>query len=114
MYVVSFWSECIFFSYVCVAIILDWRQVDPNDPNGPDLETRIDELRTTLRRADTSKVKYEARLDVLKLSGAPVEEWLKDMDQLGVSEPLQRSGSLLSVRTDASGAAASVSSNLII
>lgn len=87
--------------------------MDPNDPNGPDLETKIDELRATLRRAETSKVKYEARLDVLKLSGAPVEEWLKDMDQLGVSEPLQRSSSLLSVRTDASGAAASVSTSSI-
>lgn len=31
-------------------------QTDPNDPNGPDLDTKIDELRHAIRRAE---VKHE-------------------------------------------------------
>ncbi|KAI5640372.1 variant SH3 domain-containing protein [Phthorimaea operculella] len=83
------------------------QKVDPNDPNGPELEVRIDELRATIRRSETSKVKYEARLECLRHSGAPVDEWLKEVDLLAVQDTLPRSSSLLSVRTDASGAAVS-------
>ncbi|XP_049884747.1 protein nervous wreck [Pectinophora gossypiella] len=81
------------------------QKVDPNDPNGPELEVRLDELRATIRRSETSKVKYEARLECLRNSGAPVDEWLKEVDLLAVQDTLPRSSSLLSVRTDASGAA---------
>lgn len=83
------------------------RQVDPNDPNGPELDVRLDELRANIRRSEISKAKYESRLECLRVSGAPVDEWLKEVDLLAVSEPLPRSSSLLSVRTDASGAAVS-------
>ncbi|XP_050683155.1 protein nervous wreck isoform X2 [Leptidea sinapis] len=81
------------------------QKVDPNDPNGPELEVRMDELRSNIRRSETSKAKYEARLECLRVSGAPVDEWLKEVDLLAVQETLPRSSSLASVRTDASGAA---------
>lgn len=80
-------------------------QVDPSDPNGPDLEVRLDEVRANIRRSETSKAKYEARLECLRIGGAPVDEWLKEVDLLAVQDALPRSSSLLSVRTDASGAA---------
>ncbi|KAJ2954008.1 hypothetical protein O0L34_g2221 [Tuta absoluta] len=87
------------------------QKVDPSDPNGPELEVRMDELRATIRRSETSKVKYEARLECLRHSGAPVDEWLKEVDLLAVQDTLPRSSSLLSVRTDASGAADQPSSD---
>ncbi|KAJ8736850.1 hypothetical protein PYW07_000121 [Mythimna separata] len=85
--------------------------VDPNDPNGPELDVRLDELRSSIRRSEISKAKYESRLECLRVSGAPVDEWLKEVDLLAVTEPLPRSSSLLSVRTDASGAADQPSSD---
>ncbi|XP_061713876.1 protein nervous wreck isoform X2 [Cydia pomonella] len=87
------------------------QKTDPNDPNGPDLETRMDELRSNIRRSETSKAKYEARLECLRNSSAPVDEWLKEIDLLAVQDTLPRSSSLLSVRTDASGAADQPSSD---
>ncbi|XP_045509978.1 protein nervous wreck isoform X1 [Colias croceus] len=87
------------------------QKVDPNDPNGPELEVRMDELRTNIRRSETSKAKYEARLECLRTGGAPVDEWLKEVDLLAVQETLPRSSSLVSVRTDASGAADQPSSD---
>lgn len=84
-----------------------FQQVDPNDPNGPELEVRMDDLRASIRRSETSKVKYEARLECLRVGGAPVDDWLKEVDLLAVQDTLPRSSSLLSVRTDASGAAVS-------
>ncbi|XP_023938630.2 protein nervous wreck [Bicyclus anynana] len=87
------------------------QKVDPNDPNGPELEVRMDELKSNIRRSETSKVKYEARLECLRTSGAPVDEWLKEIDLLAVQETLPRSSSLLSIRTDASGAADQPSSD---
>lgn len=67
----------------------------------------MDELRANIRRSETSKAKYESRLECLRTSGAPVDEWLKEVDLLAVTDTLPRSSSLLSVRTDASGAAVS-------
>ncbi|XP_068620018.1 protein nervous wreck [Battus philenor] len=87
------------------------QKVDPNDPNGPELEVRMDELRSNIRRSETSRAKYEARLECLRTSGAPVDEWLKEIDLLAVQDTLPRSSSLLSVRTDASGAADQPSSD---
>ncbi|KPJ00593.1 FCH and double SH3 domains protein 2 [Papilio xuthus] len=87
------------------------QKVDPNDPNGPELEVRMDELRSNIRRSETSRAKYEARLECLRISGAPVDEWLKEIDLLAVQDTLPRSSSLLSVRTDASGAADQPSSD---
>lgn len=87
--------------------------MDPNEPNGPELEVKMDELRATIRRSEISKAKYEARLECLRVGGAPVDDWLKEIDLLAVQETLPRSSSLLSVRTDASGAAVSSQPSLI-
>ncbi|XP_075990744.1 FCH and double SH3 domains nervous wreck isoform X2 [Anticarsia gemmatalis] len=88
------------------------QKVDPSDPNGPELEVRLDDLRSSIRRSETSKAKYESRLECLRISGAPVDEWLKEIDLLAVQDTsLPRSSSLLSVRTDASGAADQPSSD---
>lgn len=95
------------FTHFLICVIT-FAQVDPNDPNGPELEVRLDELRANIRRSETSKAKYEARLECLRIGGAPVDEWLKEVDLLAVQDALPRSSSLLSVRTDASGAAVSI------
>ncbi|KAG8335699.1 F-BAR and double SH3 domains protein 2 [Homalodisca vitripennis] len=75
---------------------------DPNDPNGPDLETKIDELRQSIRRSETAKVKAEARIEYLRAGGVNVDEWMQEVDNLSVQD-LPRSASSMSVHTDASG-----------
>lgn len=59
-------------------------------------------MKQTIRKAETSKAKAEARLECLKAGGVNVDEWLKEAETLNVQE-IQRSTSSLSVRTDASG-----------
>ncbi|KAK0177887.1 hypothetical protein PV328_001891 [Microctonus aethiopoides] len=83
---------------------------DPNDPNGPDLETKIDDLKHVIRRAETSKMKAEARIECLRLGGVNVDEFLQEAETLSVHD-MPRSASSLSVRTDASGAAEHPSSD---
>ncbi|XP_011299377.1 FCH and double SH3 domains protein 2 isoform X3 [Fopius arisanus] len=83
---------------------------DPNDPNGPDLDTKIDELKHTARRAETAKMKAEARIECLRLGGVNVDEFLQEAETLSVQD-MPRSASSLSVRTDASGAAEHPSSD---
>ncbi|XP_046390282.1 protein nervous wreck isoform X1 [Ischnura elegans] len=78
------------------------QKTDPNDPNGPDLDTKIDDLRQSLRRSETAKMKAEARIECLRNGGVNVDEWLQDVESLGVLE-IPRSASSLSVRTDATG-----------
>ncbi|XP_074028247.1 FCH and double SH3 domains nervous wreck isoform X6 [Leptinotarsa decemlineata] len=78
------------------------QKVDPNDQNGPDLETKIEELKQAIRRAETSKAKAEARIECLRGGGVNVDEWLQEAESLNVQD-IQRSTSSLSVRTDASG-----------
>ncbi|KAK6628801.1 hypothetical protein RUM43_002617 [Polyplax serrata] len=77
------------------------QKVDPNDPNGPDVETKIDELRQIVRKAETSKMKAEARIECLRHGGVNVDEFLQDVETLSVQE-MPRSSSSMSVRTDAS------------
>ena len=76
--------------------------MDPNDPNGPDIDTKIDELRQIIRKAETSKTKAEARIECLRNGGVNVDEFLQDVESLSVQE-IPRSSSSMSVRTDASG-----------
>lgn len=85
------------------------QRVDPNDPNGTDLETKIDELRQAIRRSETSKMKAEARIECLRMGGINVDEWMQEAETLSVQD-IPRSASSLSVRTDASGVG--VSENL--
>ncbi|CAH1389617.1 unnamed protein product [Nezara viridula] len=88
------------------------QRTDPNDPNGPDIETKMDELRQTIRRAETSKGKAEARIECLRAGGVNVEEYLQDLENLSVQD-LPRSNSSMSVRTDASGLGEQIGSDSI-
>lgn len=76
------------------------QRCDPNDPNGPDLETKMEEFRENIRRAETEKAKAEACLECLRAGGVNVDEWMQEAETLGVQE-LPRSSSSLSL--DASG-----------
>lgn len=83
------------------------QKVDPNDPNGPDLEVKIDELKQAIRRSETAKMKAEARIECLRAGGVNVDEWMQEAETLSVQD-IPRSASSLSVRTDASGVGVSV------
>ncbi|XP_075230266.1 FCH and double SH3 domains nervous wreck [Lycorma delicatula] len=78
------------------------QKVDPNDQNGPDLETKIDELKQNIRRSETAKLKAEARIECLKAGGVNVDEWMQEVDNLSIQD-MPRSASSMSVRTDLSG-----------
>ncbi|XP_043679826.1 protein nervous wreck isoform X2 [Vespula pensylvanica] len=79
------------------------QKTDPSDPNGPDVDTKMDELKHSIRRAETAKLKAEARIECLRHGGVNVDEWLQEAETLSVQD-MPRSASSLSVRTDASGA----------
>lgn len=49
-------------------------------------------------------MKAEARIECLRAGGVNVDEWMQEAEALSVQD-LPRSGSSLSVRTDASGMA---------
>ncbi|KAK8388013.1 hypothetical protein O3P69_020117 [Scylla paramamosain] len=70
----------------------------------PDIESKLDEQRLVIRRAETSKVKMESKIEVLKEGGVEVEDYAKslDSDSLGVEAEtsLSRSESTLSVREE--------------
>lgn len=72
---------------------------DPNDQNGPDLETKIEELSEAIRKAEVTKLKSEARLECLRIGGISVDEWIQEAETLSVQE-MPRSTSSLSIRTD--------------
>ncbi|KAG5332598.1 BTBDA protein, partial [Acromyrmex heyeri] len=87
------------------------QKTDPNDPNGPDLDTKIDELKHAVRRAEVQnlssihkkrKKNYLFRYATLAIMN--VDEFLQEAETLSVQD-MPRSASSLSVRTDASGAA---------
>ncbi|XP_029735173.2 protein nervous wreck isoform X2 [Aedes albopictus] len=87
---------------ICTALREAGHRTDPNDQNGPDLETKIDEFRENIRKAETAKCKAEARLECLRIGGINVDEWIQEAETLSVQE-MPRSASSLSMRTDASG-----------
>lgn len=59
-------------------------------------------MKQSIRRAETSKQKAEARIECLRKGGVNVDEWLQEAETLNVQD-IQRSTSSLSMRTDASG-----------
>lgn len=89
---------------LCIQMRDAGQRSDPNDPNGPDLETKIDEFREYVRKSETEKARAEACLECLRAGGVNVDEWMQEAETLGVQE-LPRSNSSLSMRTDASGRA---------
>lgn len=85
----------------CMALRDAGHKCDPNDINGPDLETKIDEFREQIRKAEVTKAKCEARLQCLRDGGISVEEWIQEAETMSVQE-MPRSNSSMSVKTDAS------------
>lgn len=69
-------------------------------------------MKQSIRRAETSKLKAEARIEYLRQGGVNVDEWLQEAETLNVQD-IQRSTSSLSVRTDASGIGVSFIHSLI-
>lgn len=49
---------------------------DSSEPS-PEVDSKLEAARQSLRRAETVKVKAEARLDILRQAGVTVETWLK-------------------------------------
>lgn len=86
----------------CSAMRDAGQKVDPNDQNGPDLETKMEEFREQIRKAETEKAKAEACFDCLRAGGINVDEWMQEAESLGIQE-ITRSTSSLSMRTDISG-----------
>jgi len=72
---------------------------DPDDPNGPDLETKIDEIRDIIRRAETEKAKAEGVIECLRDGDVNVDEWLQDIENLTTVD-LARSSSSTSIKTN--------------
>ncbi|GAB0090261.1 Protein nervous wreck [Sergentomyia squamirostris] len=87
---------------ICQALRDAGQRVDPQDPHGVDLETKMEEFRECIRKAETEKVKSEACIECLRQGGVNVDEWLQEAETMGVQE-IHRSNSELSMRTDASG-----------
>uniref|UniRef100_A0A1B0G7J7 FCH and double SH3 domains protein 2 n=1 Tax=Glossina morsitans morsitans TaxID=37546 RepID=A0A1B0G7J7_GLOMM len=87
---------------ICVSLRDSGQRSDPNDPNGPDLDTKIEEFRDMIRRSETEKAKAEACLQCLREGGINVDEWVQEAEIIGAQE-LTRSASSISMRTDASG-----------
>ncbi|ODN02242.1 F-BAR and double SH3 domains protein 2 [Orchesella cincta] len=77
-------------------------KTDPDDPNGPDLETRIEEYRETIRKSETEKCKAEAVIECLRDGDVNVDEWLQDIENLTTAVELARSASSTSIKTDVS------------
>uniref|UniRef100_A0A3Q2UQB6 FCH and double SH3 domains 2 n=1 Tax=Fundulus heteroclitus TaxID=8078 RepID=A0A3Q2UQB6_FUNHE len=50
---------------------------EASEQSGGEVETKMETARQSLRRAETVKVKAEARLDLLRQAGVAVETWLK-------------------------------------
>ncbi|KAK1882727.1 F-BAR and double SH3 domains protein 2, partial [Dissostichus eleginoides] len=50
---------------------------ESTEQNNTELETKMEVARQSLRRAETVKVKAEARLELLRQAGVAVETWLK-------------------------------------
>ncbi|KAL0994640.1 hypothetical protein UPYG_G00125230 [Umbra pygmaea] len=56
----------------------DYRtQHSPSEQNRSDLDLKVEEARENLRRAETVKLKAEARLALLREAGVPVDTWMK-------------------------------------
>jgi exonuclease III len=86
--------------FECVAIFTYFApQNDPDDPNGPDLETKIDEIRDIIRRSETEKAKAEGVLECLRDGDVNVDEWIQDIENLTTVD-MARSSSSTSIKTN--------------
>ncbi|CAG5123736.1 unnamed protein product, partial [Candidula unifasciata] len=76
------------------------------DPAVADPEAKLEELKQSIRKAETTKLKAEARLEALRLGGVNVDEWINQaqMESLVAEESgLARTPSQVSLRTESSG-----------
>ncbi|XP_035709024.1 protein nervous wreck-like isoform X3 [Folsomia candida] len=73
-------------------------KADPDDPNGPDLETKIEELRDIIRRALAEKAKAEGVIECLRDGDVNVDEWMQDIENLTID--MARSASSTSIKTE--------------
>lgn len=91
---------------ICLLIFFGWDlfflKTDPDDQNGPDLETKIDEARDTIRKSETEKCKAEAVIECLRDGDVNVDEWLQDIENLTTVPDMARSASCASIKTEAS------------
>lgn len=87
---------------ICQAMRDAGQKIDPQDPNGFDLETKIENYRESIRKAETEKTKTEACIELLKAGGISVDQWLEEA-QTTAQDVQHRSNSSLSLRTDGSG-----------
>lgn len=87
---------------ICQAMRDAGQKIDPQDPNGFDLETKIENYRESIRKSETEKVKTEACIELLRAGGISLDQWLEEA-QTTVAQDVQRSNSSLSLRTDGSG-----------
>ncbi|CAG7723878.1 unnamed protein product [Allacma fusca] len=76
---------------------------DPDDSNGPDLDTKMDEIKESIRRSETEKAKAEGIIECLRDGNVNVEEWMQDIESLTTTLDIPRSSSSNSVKTDTSG-----------
>ncbi|XP_044766404.1 protein nervous wreck isoform X3 [Coccinella septempunctata] len=88
-------KECTKKMQIYQALRDSGQRVDPQDQNGPDLETKIEDMRQQIRKSETSKAKAEARIECLRAGGVNVDEWLQEAEMLNVQD-IQRSTSSLS------------------
>ncbi len=88
--------------YLSCPLFCNPEQSDPDDPNGPDLDIKIEELKENIRKAETEKVKAESVIECFQDGGVNVEEWMKDVESLSTGLELPRSGSSASLKTDGS------------
>ncbi|EAA04780.5 AGAP006774-PA [Anopheles gambiae str. PEST] len=84
--------ECARKLAVCTALREAGHRTDPNDQNGPDLETKIEEFRENIRKSEIAKAKAEARLECLRIGGINVDEWIQEAETLsfGVEQERQK------------------------
>lgn len=79
---------------------------DKSDSTGQDPESQVEEVKQNIRRAETGKMKAEARIELLRSCGVNVDEYLASaqIDSLG-AEPgsISRTPSQASLRTESSG-----------
>ncbi|CAI9734471.1 F-BAR and double SH3 domains protein 2-like isoform X5 [Octopus vulgaris] len=81
---------------------------EKSDSAGQDTESQLEELKQNMRRAETAKMKAEARIELLRNIGINVDEWLTNAqtDSLAAEpDAVSRTPSQASVRTESSSGA---------
>lgn len=74
-------------------------KIESQDP-----ETQVEEIKQNIRRAETAKMKAEARIELLRNCGVNVDEFLACIDSLGAEiDNISRTPSQASLRTESSG-----------